>query len=100
MTRPTPILDARAACEWLRILADDAPPDQARSARERLYRLVREGRLRPITIGRQYLFLESELLRFAQDATEGFQLDHNCQNGDREPARGDRSQEPSQGAPS
>ncbi len=61
---PSPVLTGAEAVAWLRLDVDHDDPGSAQKA---LYRLVQEGRLRPLRVGKSYKFTLVELERFITD---------------------------------
>ena len=64
------VLTAQEAAEWLRLTDDYEEPADAVQA---LYRIVRDGRLKPLRAGKTYKFTDAELARFAVDETAAFE---------------------------
>ncbi len=63
----SPVLTSEETVRWLRLDEDHADIGQAVKA---LHRLVQEGRLRPLRVGRTYKFTLGELERFVATEVE------------------------------
>ena len=57
----SPVLTAAEAARWLRL---DEDHDDIGQAIKALYRIVQEGRLAPLRVGRSYKFTLAELEKF------------------------------------
>lgn len=57
----SPVLTSAEAVRWLRL---DEDHDDIGSAVKALHRLVQEGRLRPLRVGKSYKFTLAELEKF------------------------------------
>lgn len=68
----SPLLTGAEAAVYLRLCEPDATPDEVNKAVRAVHRLVRNGKLRPVQPGREYLFALAELDRYVHDETESF----------------------------
>ena len=70
LPRDTPVLTNLKAAEWLQLTDDYDQPEDAIAA---LYRIVRQGKLRPLRCGKSYKFTVDELERYVADETAAFE---------------------------
>ena len=64
------LLTSIEAAKRLGIFDADASSEPERLAVNRVHRLRRQGRLRPVKVANRYFFAPSELSRFVAEATE------------------------------
>ena len=72
LTVTSPVLTSLEVAAYLRLCEPDATPDQAESAIRSVHRLVRQGDLRPIQPGKEYVFWRDEVDAYIRRATEAF----------------------------
>ena len=74
----SPLLTGAEAAVYLRLCEPDAEPDEVSKAVRAVHRLVRDGKLRPVQPGREYLFALAELARYVVTETENFEPQENA----------------------
>ncbi len=81
----SPLLTSIEAARYLRLVDQDATPDEAEKAIKTVHRLVQQGRLRPPRPGRQYCFAHYEVDRFIRAEIEAWPREATIPEGSRRP---------------
>ena len=74
----SPVMTAVEVAAYLRLCDADGTPDEKQSAIRAVHRLVRDGHLRPLRPGREYVFWHDEVDAYIERATESFQRQGNA----------------------
>ncbi|MEE9130608.1 MAG: helix-turn-helix domain-containing protein [Phycisphaerales bacterium] len=74
----SPLLTGAEVACYLRLSAPDDDADAVARAVRCVHKLVRDGKLRPVKPGREYVFALAELDRYVRDETENFEPQENA----------------------
>lgn len=73
----SPVLTSAEVAIALRMCESDDEPDTVTKAVRSVHKLVRDGRLRPIRPGKEYVFAQVEVERYVEAETAAFTASAN-----------------------